>query len=125
MDPHDVFCPDPACPATGQIGEGNINIHSRHPERYRCNVCKKTFGARKGTPFYRRRIPEATKFVLVMTLVAHGCPILRRSRPPSGSKGAPCRAGSMPPETTASKSISILFSISRAIWSTSKPMSCG
>ena len=75
MDPHYVFCPDPpACPATGRVGEGNIKIHSRQPERYRCNVCRKTFGAREGTPFYRRRTPEAT-IVLVMTLVAHGCPI--------------------------------------------------
>jgi transposase-like protein len=74
MDPHDVFCPNPTCPATGQIGEGNINIHSRQPERFRCNVCQKTFGARKGTPFYGRRTPEAT-IALVLTLVAYGCPI--------------------------------------------------
>lgn len=74
MDPHTVFCPNPACPATGQIGQGNIKIHSRQPERYRCGVCRKTFGARKGTPLYRRRTPQAT-IVLVLTLVAHGCPI--------------------------------------------------
>jgi transposase-like protein len=74
MDPHDVFCPNTACPATGQIGQGNINIHSRQPKRYRCNVCQKTFGARKGTPLYRRRTPEAT-IVMVLTLVAYGCPI--------------------------------------------------
>lgn len=74
MDPHDVFCPDSACPATGQTGEDNIKVHSRHPERYRCNVCTKTFSARKGTPFHRRRTPEAT-IIVVMTLVAYGCPI--------------------------------------------------
>jgi transposase-like protein len=74
MDPHTAFCPNPACPATGQIGEGNIKIHSPQPERYRCEVCRKTFGAPKGTPLYRRRTPEAT-IVLVLTLVAHGCPI--------------------------------------------------
>jgi transposase-like protein len=71
---HGVFCPNPVCPATGQIGEGNIEVHSRNPERYRCHVCQKTFGARRGSPFYRRRTPEAT-IVLVITLVAHGCPI--------------------------------------------------
>jgi transposase-like protein len=74
MDPHVVFCPNPSCPATGQCAEGNIIIHSRSAERYRCNVCRKTFSARKGTPLYRRRTPEAT-IVLVLTLVAHGCPI--------------------------------------------------
>ena len=74
MDPHDVFCPNTACPATGQIGQANINIHSRQPKRYRCNLCQKTFGARKGTPLYRRRTPEAT-IVMVLTLVAYGCPI--------------------------------------------------
>jgi transposase-like protein len=74
MDPHDVFCPNTSCPATGQIGEGNINIHSRSSERYHCNVCRKTFGSRKGTPLYRRRTPEAT-IAVVLTLVAYGCPI--------------------------------------------------
>ena len=76
MDPHDVFCPDTTCPATGQqSGQGNIDIHSRSPQRYRrCNVCQKTFSARKGTPLYRRRTPRAT-LAVVLTLVAYGCPI--------------------------------------------------
>jgi transposase-like protein/IS1 family transposase len=74
MDPHNVFCPNPSCPATGQSGEGNIKIHSRHPQRYRCNVCQKTFAARKGTPLYRRRTPEAT-IAVVLTLLAYGCPL--------------------------------------------------
>lgn len=74
MDPRTVFCPNSNCPATAQCGEGNIKVHSRLPERYRCGVCQKTFGARKGTPLYRRRTPEAT-IALVLTLVAHGCPI--------------------------------------------------
>lgn len=74
MDPHNVFCPNPTCPATPQINEGNISIHSRHPQRYRCNLCQKTFSARKGTPLYRRRTPEAT-IALVLTLIAYGCPL--------------------------------------------------
>ena len=47
MDPHTTFCPNPACPATGQIGEGDIKIHSRQPKRYRCDVCRKTSVAAK------------------------------------------------------------------------------
>lgn len=74
MNPHDVFCPNPDCPARGRCGEGNIWIHGRTPLRYRCTVCTKTFGERVGTPFYRRATDEAT-ITLVVTLVAHGCPI--------------------------------------------------
>ncbi len=74
MNSHDVFCPNPDCPARGRCGEGNIWIHAQTPPRYRCTVCQKTFGARAGTPFYRRTTDEAT-IALVVTLVAHGCPI--------------------------------------------------
>lgn len=74
MNSHDVFCPNPDCPARGQCGEGNVWIHSRTPPRYRCTVCTKTFSARAGTPFYRRATDEAL-ITLIVTLVAHGCPI--------------------------------------------------
>ena len=29
MDPTTIFCPNGNCPARGQIGQGNIGIHSR------------------------------------------------------------------------------------------------
>ncbi len=74
MDPQTVFCPNRACPARGQSGEGNIGIHSRQEQRYRCRVCGKTFAARSGTAFYRLRTAEAT-VTLVVTLLAHGCPL--------------------------------------------------
>ena len=74
MNPHDVFCPNADCPARGRRGEGTIGIHSRTPPRYRCRVCGKTFGARVGTPFYRRHTDETT-LTTVLTLLAHGCPI--------------------------------------------------
>ena len=74
MDPQTVFCPNPDCPARGQVGEGNIGIHSRKERRYRCQVCDKTFAARQGTTFYRLRTAEETVTV-VMTLLAHGCPL--------------------------------------------------
>ncbi len=73
MNPQDVFCPNPDCPARGQVNEGNIWIHSRTPLRYRCTVCGKTFSPRARTPFYRRSTDEAI-ITLVVTLIAHGCP---------------------------------------------------
>src|SRR5258706_7385408 len=63
-----------ACPARGQLGEGNIRIHSRKPARYRCTVCHTTFSHRAGTIFFRRRTDEQT-ITQVVTLVSHGCPV--------------------------------------------------
>jgi transposase-like protein len=74
MDSHAVFCPNPDCPARGRIDAGNITIHARTPPRYRCAVCRHTFSPRAGTPFYRRATAEAT-ITLVLTLLAHGCPL--------------------------------------------------
>ena len=74
MDPQTVFCPNPDCPARGQVGEGNIGIHSQKEHRYCCRVCSQTFAARKGTAFYRLRTAEET-VTLVLTLLAHGCPL--------------------------------------------------
>jgi transposase-like protein len=75
MDPQSVFCPNSDCPARGQLGRGNIRIHSQRERRYQCWLCGKTFSERVGTPFYRcRTAPEW--ITLVLTLVAHGCPPL-------------------------------------------------
>jgi transposase-like protein len=74
MNPHDVFCPNPDCPARGRAGEGNIWVHAHTPPRYRCTVCRRTFSPRAGTLFHRRQTDEAT-IIRIVTLVAHGCPI--------------------------------------------------
>ena len=74
MDPTTTFCPNMACPARGQTGRGNIGIHSRKNKRFLCTECHKTFSATKGTPFYRLRTAAET-VTLVMTLLAHGCPV--------------------------------------------------
>jgi transposase-like protein len=74
MDPQQIFCPNRECPARGQVGEGNIGVHSQKEQRYRCRVCGKTFAARTGTAFYRLRTAEET-VTLVVTLLAHGCPL--------------------------------------------------
>ena len=33
MDPATMFCPNLACPARGQRGQGNVHIHSRKEQR--------------------------------------------------------------------------------------------
>lgn len=74
MDPTATFCPNLGCPARGQTGQGNIGIHSRKEQRFLCTECRKTFTATKGTALYRLRTASET-VSLVMTLLAHGCPI--------------------------------------------------
>ena len=74
MDPATIFCPNLACPARGQVGKGNIRVHSRTDQRWRCRQCHKTFTVTKGTAFYRLRTPAET-VTLVLTLLAHGCPL--------------------------------------------------
>jgi len=74
MDPTTVFCPNEHCPARGRTGQGHIGIHSQKEQRFICHACHKTFSARTGTVFYRLRTSAET-VVLVMTLLAHGCPL--------------------------------------------------
>src|SRR6266478_4252924 len=74
MDPTTTFCPNLACPARGQTGQGNIGIHSCKDQRFLCTECHKTFSATKGTAFYRLRTSAET-VSLVVTLLAHGCPL--------------------------------------------------
>jgi transposase-like protein len=74
MDPRTVFCHNPACPARGQVGKGNIGVHSQEDGRYICHVCNTTFSATKGTVFYRLRKSKEL-VVIVVTLLAHGCPV--------------------------------------------------
>src|SRR3989442_5257381 len=74
MDPTRVFCPNRHCPARGQTGMGNIGIDSKKEQRFICQECHKTFSATKGTAFYRLRTAAET-VSLVVTLLAHGCPV--------------------------------------------------
>jgi transposase-like protein len=74
MDPRKQFCPNMTCPARGKTGENNIVIHSRKEARYQCQICRKTFAATTGTPFYRLH-HSAEMMVIVVTLIAHGCPL--------------------------------------------------
>ena len=74
MDPQTQFCPNEACAARGQVGQGNIRVHSWLEHRYRCRTCRQTFAATTGTPFYRLHTAAQT-VTLVVTLLAHGCPL--------------------------------------------------
>ena len=73
MDPQGQFCHNPACPARGQVGQGNIGVHSQREQRYVCHTCGRTFAATRGTTFYRLRT-AADQVTLVLTLLCHGCP---------------------------------------------------
>src|SRR6266480_3980600 len=74
MDTSQAFCPNLACSARGQHKQGNIVIHDRKRQRYRCKVCKKTFSARQGTMFEGLRKPMDL-IVIVVTLLSYGCPV--------------------------------------------------
>ncbi|MBI3733589.1 MAG: hypothetical protein HY259_09060 [Chloroflexi bacterium] len=67
MDPQQVFCPQSDCPARGQVGKGNIGIHSQKEKRFICRACRKTFSARKGTAFFLLRTPEETVTLVHLT----------------------------------------------------------
>jgi transposase-like protein len=73
MNPQTQFCHNPACPARGQVGQGNIAVHSQKGQRYRCTRCGRTFAATAGTPLYRLK-KGADLVALVLTLLCHGCP---------------------------------------------------
>lgn len=74
MDSQTAFCPNPACPARGQAGKGNLTIWSQKKRRYRCTVCKKTFTETKGTLAYRLHT-DLNVVTVVVTLLACGCPV--------------------------------------------------
>lgn len=85
MNPQEQFCPNPNCKVRGKVGASNISVHptgipfghSQKERRYLCKRCNKTFSETRGTAFYylKRR---ADVFMLVVTLLAHGCPGLGR-----------------------------------------------
>ena len=73
MNQQELFCPNMDCPARGQTGKGNLQVHSQQDQRCLCNVCGQTFATTKGTIFYRlRHAPELV--IQVLVLLAYGCP---------------------------------------------------
>ena len=74
MNPSLQFCPNSAYLARGKVGEGNIRVHDRTRQCYRCRQCKGTFNARRGTMLQGLRKPTEL-IVTVVTLLAYGCPL--------------------------------------------------
>ena len=73
MNPHELFCPNMDCPARGQVGKENIQVHSQKAKRCICEVCGQTCTTTTGTLFYRLRSdPHLGMWVIV--LLAYGCP---------------------------------------------------
>ncbi len=73
MNPQTQFCHNPDGRARGQVGRGNIHVHSQTAQRYRCTTCGHTVAVTTATPFYRLRT-AADVVTLVLTLLSHGCP---------------------------------------------------
>jgi len=67
-------CPNPTCSASGLTNRGNITIHDRQRQRYRCKMCRQTFTARTGTMLEGLRKPVEL-VVIVVGLLSYGCPL--------------------------------------------------
>jgi transposase-like protein/IS1 family transposase len=74
MNPQPSFCPIETCASRGVIGAGNLRVHDRKSNRWKCLVCTRTFSGRKGTPFYGLKTDEKI-VVFVLSLLAFGCPL--------------------------------------------------
>jgi transposase-like protein len=74
MNLQETFCPNLACSARGQIGQGNLRVHSPKEQRYRCMTCGKTFSETSGTALSGIKKPHPD-FGRVVTLLGHGCPV--------------------------------------------------
>jgi hypothetical protein len=60
MDPTTTCCPQSTCPASGQIGQGNLGRHAQQEPRGIGHAWQKTFSARTGTVLDRLRPSAAT-----------------------------------------------------------------
>ena len=123
MNPQAVWCPNVACPARGQRGQGNSGGHSQHERRDHCRVCDKTFGARTGTIFPRRRTAAALSVISLLSPWSVGAVRSLPANMPLASSPTPSAPGSklrasMPKRSTTRRSPN------RATWATCRPMQC-
>ena len=69
MHPQTPCCHQQDCPARGQVGQGNMRVHSRAEQRSQCPTCGQRVAATKGTPCDRLRT-AADVVTVVLTLLA-------------------------------------------------------
>lgn len=74
MNPQEQFCPNKECLDRGKVGYGNIVSHSQKEQRCQCKTCGRTFAVTTATALYGLK-KEAELFVIVVTLLAYGCPV--------------------------------------------------
>ena len=48
MNPQTQFCHNPDCRTRGQVGQGNIRVHSHTEQRSRCTSCGQTVRRENG-----------------------------------------------------------------------------
>jgi len=96
MNPQEAFCPNIDCPARGQIGKAYITIHSQKEQSFMCSVCQQTFTTTKGTLFYRLH-EDARTVLVVIALLAYGCPLQAIVQTFGLGTSAPCGIGGNPP----------------------------
>jgi hypothetical protein len=124
MDPHERFCHNEGCRASGRKGEGHIVIHSRKERRYRCKRCKRTFSETKGTALYRMHEPKEP-VLTVLTLLARGGPLQARSAGLSASTSGRWRAGRRRPGCTVGGCMSVWWRPVESSWGKFGPTSYG
>jgi transposase-like protein len=72
----ELFCPNEECELYGQKNHGNIAFQWKYGKEksqnlFRCNVCKKTFSERRGTPLFNLNTPEE-KVIQTLKCVVEG-----------------------------------------------------
>lgn len=77
-------CQNNECPDFGKRGAGNLTVCDHYgPNKERrmlyCASCKARFSERKGTPFFRARLPEK-EIVSVLAHITEGCGVRKTSR---------------------------------------------
>jgi LacI family transcriptional regulator len=77
-------CQNNECRDFGKRNAGNLTVCDRYgPNRerrlLRCATCKERFSERKGTPFFKARLPE-NKIISVLNHIEEGCGVRKTSR---------------------------------------------